>query len=195
MNIAHIQPQSDIYGPGTRYVIWTQGCSIRCPGCWNKEMWSFEPRQLISVAELVSDVAQHREEIEGVTILGGEPLDQLKEVSELITAVKSMDLSVMLYTGYELSELQGTSAELLLSHCDIVVTGRYRDEQRSTSLLWRGSLNQELHCFSSLYDSSAFDPAGMKIEIHLDQEGVVTVLGYPDDELVTLVSEISSVQR
>ncbi len=46
INIAEIVPNSRIYGPGKRFVIWVQGCALHCHGCWNKDMWSFEINQL-----------------------------------------------------------------------------------------------------------------------------------------------------
>ena len=69
MNVAHLENQSFIYGPGSRFVIWVQGCSLRCKGCWNFRMWGFEKKQEYSISQLLKMIAA--ENVEGITILGG----------------------------------------------------------------------------------------------------------------------------
>jgi len=60
MHIAHIEEQSFIYGPGYRFVVWVQGCSIRCKGCWNQEMWSFEDNIILLVNELLVKIENEK---------------------------------------------------------------------------------------------------------------------------------------
>jgi len=55
-NIAHIEPSSFIYGPGERVVIWVQGCTLGCRGCWNRTMLSKRPKQLIAREELLQQI-------------------------------------------------------------------------------------------------------------------------------------------
>lgn len=125
MNVAHIEKQSFIYGPGCRYVIWVQGCSIRCDGCCNKEMWSFDNRIVLSIEEILQDINSKINYIDGITLLGGEPLDQFDEVSKLILECKKICLSIMLFTGYELKEIKSKKMDSILKHIDILITGRY----------------------------------------------------------------------
>jgi len=75
-NIAHIEPSSFIYGPGERFVIWVQGCTLGCQGCWNRTMLSKRPKQLIAREALLQKILD-LDSIQGVTLLGGEPLQQL----------------------------------------------------------------------------------------------------------------------
>ena len=62
-------------GPGTRYALWLQGCSLRCPGCCNPQL--FDPRggEELPLALLAAEISDVRDQIEGVTLLGGEPFE------------------------------------------------------------------------------------------------------------------------
>src|SRR5258708_18463055 len=75
-SVAHWTPCTDAEGPGKRFALWFQGCPMRCPGCCNPEMLPFEGGSKIPVAELEALFieAQKRHGIEGITLLGGEPL-------------------------------------------------------------------------------------------------------------------------
>ncbi|HWO67932.1 MAG TPA: 4Fe-4S cluster-binding domain-containing protein, partial [Umezawaea sp.] len=67
-------------GPGTRFVVFTAGCPLRCQYCQNPETWHERDGQRVSVDELVVEIAKYRRFIEvaggGVTVSGGEPLLQ-----------------------------------------------------------------------------------------------------------------------
>jgi len=74
---------SRVNGPGRRFVIWFQGCSIRCRGCLNPEFHDEDGGHLIETARLVDMIRDLRDEIEGVTFTGGEPLAQAMELVSL----------------------------------------------------------------------------------------------------------------
>lgn len=179
MNIAHIEEHSYIYGPGCRFVIWVQGCSIHCKGCWNKEMWSFESKIILSVPDLLLKIEKEKVLIEGITLLGGEPLDQFAEVSELLIECREFGLSTMLFTGYEMSEFAEKQMNSILDNLDILITGRYDKVKRTMSHQWIGSTNQEIHFLTDRY-------AGYEIENHnyteitINADGSTTILGFPD---------------
>lgn len=131
VNVAHIEDFSYIYGPGSRFVIWMQGCSIRCPGCWNYSMWSFSENTLYDVEDLLKMIYERRESIEGVTLLGGEPLDQFSATLLIVSKIKSMGLSVMLFTGYTKEEVYTKRFSSILQYVDILISGRYIESLRT----------------------------------------------------------------
>ena len=98
-NIHSIVQNSDIYDR-TRWVLWVQGCTLGCKGCWNEETWEHGIGETVTLEELKSSI-QEAGNIEGITILGGEPLQQKIPVLNLIKYVKTIGLTVMLYTGYQ----------------------------------------------------------------------------------------------
>lgn len=178
MNIAHIETQSFIYGPGCRFVIWVQGCSIHCKGCWNKEMWSFKPKITTSITDLVQMILPYQGVIEGVTILGGEPFDQYQEILELSAQVQSFGLSVMIFTGYEVEEIKTKSQTKILSYTDILVSGRYEEDKRTMNHQWIGSTNQNIAFLTKRYQNYAIDNQNY-VEINIDESGSLSYLGFP----------------
>ena len=177
MYINSIEKSSFIYGPGERYVIWTQGCSIRCKGCWNKKMWAFNRGDYLKVDELIKDILFYS--TNGVTILGGEPLDQYKEILELIKKIFDKNISVILYTGYTREEIENQNKKEILDYIDILISGIYEEKNRNINLQWRGSSNQKVEFLTDRYNESCIEDYNY-VEIILDEDGNETILGFPD---------------
>ena len=184
LNIAEILETSYIYGPGKRFVIWVQGCRIGCKGCWNTSMLSFEEKRIWNIDDLYGRIILVPE-IEGITILGGEPLHQSRSLVKLVRKLKAIDLTVMLYTGFEIPAVTDQDSLDLLSLSDIVIAGPFVEELRSTSLKWRGSSNQEVMISNKAYQKKyASFPEETEVELHVDELGRITLAGYPDSELL-----------
>ena len=180
MRVAEIVESSRIYGPGSRTVLWLQGCSIQCEGCWNDELWSFSGGKKMSSEEIIQ-ILQNNSDV-GLTLLGGEPLDQAPAVLKLIENCHTSGFDVMLYTGYELEELSKVQKQCA-ERSDIVIHGRYVDDLRSENLLWRGSTNQEILINNQKYRGLGLEER-RQMEIHIDELGQVRVIGYPPEVLV-----------
>lgn len=73
-----------LYGPGKRLVLFMQGCSLRCPGCVNEHLWDFSEGKKISITNLVGLC----HDLDGITLHGGEPLDQSEELLTLVKKIK-----------------------------------------------------------------------------------------------------------
>lgn len=131
-------------GPGLRYVIWVQGCPFHCPHCETPEGRSFEPNTVIGVEELAEDIIS-RPEIEGITISGGEPVEQAEALTELLRKVRQSrpELTVISYTGYRYEELSSESAKAYLAELDLLIDGPYIHELNDNQGI-RGSSNQRL---------------------------------------------------
>ena len=171
-------PSTEAEGPGRRYAVWVQGCTLACPGCCNPEMFAPRGGELIDVAALVEEIAA-TPGIEGLSILGGEPLQQAAPVALLAAEVRARGLTVMLYTGYTVDEITSAEGRALLAACDLVVDGRYVREQPETRRRWIGSANQRLHFLSARYraDDPRFSAANT-VEIRL-RRGRVDINGWP----------------
>jgi anaerobic ribonucleoside-triphosphate reductase activating protein len=109
------------------------------------------------------------EDIEGITISGGEPLQQWPPVLILLQQVRwDTDLSVLLFTGFTWSEIQKMpQQESLLACVDVLVAGRY-DATRHLGHDLRGSANQTLHLLTTRYTEAevqATPPAEVVITI------------------------------
>jgi len=186
LRVGNISEHSTIYGPGVRFVIWTQGCTLACKGCWNKQFWAKSGTKM-QVNSLIAQITS-TEGIEGITLLGGEPLQQAEPVLKIIQAVQKLGLSVFLYTGYDVEEFNETM-QACFDNSDIAITGRYILEKRDTSLRWRGSTNQIVHYPSELYTNLKIEERN-EVEFVINEEGGVSMFGYPDEEMSLWIDKI-----
>lgn len=181
LRIARVVERSTVNGPGERFVIWVQGCALRCPGCWNPHTWPRRGGDLAPADALV-DRMRAAPGLEGVTFTGGEPMDQAAALAPIARAARADGLSVFVFTGYELDELTDPAQKTLVALADVVVTGRYDAVRRDLSLGWRGSTNQQVHFVTDRY-SPADEPGTSICELHIDATGALTITGFPDDGL------------
>lgn len=189
--IAQIVPCTEAEGPGRRFAVWLQGCPLRCPGCCNPEMLSFEGGTAISLGDLIAQIeaAVHTQEVEGVTLLGGEPLAHAAGAAALARAVHQRGLTVMVFSGYTLEEarrLSDSAVAELLAVTDILVDGPYLRDRPETQRRWIGSANQRIHFLSNRY--RADDPRWLlpnTLEIRL-RGTELTVNGFPARSAVGL---------
>lgn len=88
-------------GPGVRYLVFFQGCRLRCRYCHNPDTWDENGGTEISVAQLMPKITSCRNFIRsgGVTLTGGEPLLQTEFASELLRACKSENLHTAIDTA------------------------------------------------------------------------------------------------
>lgn len=195
LQIATSIDDTEAEGPGHRFAIWVQGCSIRCAHCCNPEM--FDPRRgrAMAARELADRLDRLPPHVEGVSLLGGEPFDQPEGVAELCELVRDRKLTVMIYSGYTLAELTARNHPAIaraLAATDLLVDGRY-DHTRPEppppiGRRWIGSTNQVIHYLTAAYHP---DEARMRghntVELHW-HDGRLLINGWPAgaDALVAL---------
>lgn len=170
-------------GPGVRFVLWVQGCSIGCKGCFNPDTWSHELKTLITVPDM-ADKILNSEGIDGVTFSGGEPFEQAEALACLGKMLKEKALSVIVFTGFTLEKLKtGKKPEwdALLSVTDLLIDGRYMDSQKA-DLRWRGSSNQRLHFLTDRIVAPAreYPENQRQLEVHIHPDGQIIMTGFPD---------------
>jgi anaerobic ribonucleoside-triphosphate reductase activating protein len=185
LNLARTIPRSAANGPGQRFVIWVQGCAIRCPGCWNPDTWAFATRQLRDTAALADEIVA-TSEIEGITLTGGEPFHQARALVDVASRVRAAGLSVFVFTGYDLHELTQSDHCELLALTDVLVSGRYVQSLRSFESEWRGSTNQRVHFLSARYTEASMAESA-HVEFHLAPDGELAVTGFPLPQLLDVV--------
>lgn len=163
-------------GPGLRSVLWVQGCSLSCSGCFNPESHDFASGQLIAVEEIV-EWFKAADETEGISISGGEPLQQPEAIIELLERVRQeTELSSLLFTGFTFQEVSKMSVgEGLLACLDVLICGRYEQDLRVGRNLI-GSSNKTVHFLSSRYASRDLD-AVPESEVLISGDGSVVVSG------------------
>lgn len=147
VRIADIVQDSVVDGPGLRLVVFLQGCQHHCKGCHNPATWDYYGGKLIDTGEIIA-LMDANPLLDGITLSGGEPINQGEACTELAKAAIDRGLSVWLYTGFTWEELTECYlpwwAAGLLPHIDVLVDGPYMEHKRTLELPWRGSRNQRL---------------------------------------------------
>jgi len=154
-------------------------------------MWDFAPVNDIAVSELFDQITGLGGKIEGVTLLGGEPLDQYEETLALLQLCAKAGFSTMLFTGYELWEINQKRTPDILEYLDILITGRYDESKRTLKHQWIGSTNQEIRFLSNRHKDYKIKN-GNYVEVTIEEDGTMTVLGFPDSTYIPLQNSCSS---
>ena len=101
--IHSIETFGTVDGPGIRYVIFLQGCHLRCKYCHNRDTWDTTIGTPKKVSELVQDIQKYSDYIKfskgGITVTGGEPLLQPKFLIALFTELKKLGYHTALDTS------------------------------------------------------------------------------------------------
>lgn len=141
---ADLQPDSIVDGEGLRTVIWTQGCSHNCPGCHNAKTHSFDDGELV----LVDDVCKRLDELKdqsGITLSGGDPMFQPDACTVIAKHAHELGMDVWAYTGFTFEELiKSEKQRELLNQIDVLIDGKFKIEEFSLNIHFRGSRNQRV---------------------------------------------------
>ena len=190
LNLADWIECTEVEGPGKRFALWVQGCQRCCPGCCNPQFLDFVPKKVMDafdVCELIEKSMQ-KNKIEGVTFLGGEPMLQAKGLAEVAKFCRNLGLSVIVFTGYDLSDIrecQIVFSENLLQHTDVLVDGYFDKDNPDMQRNWVGSMNQRFHFFTDFYKSGIeYDERfSHGFELRIKSDGTLTSNGFPLNSL------------
>ena len=148
-------------GEGVGVSLFVQGCHFRCKNCFNQDTWDFSGgKEWNRKIEDEFMKLVNRPYIKRVSLLGGEPLadENVLDIMRLINRIKTEcpDKKIWCYTGYTWEQifpivnpyLNLTQAEMTrqnaVKNCDILVDGRFVEEEKDLSLEFRGSKNQKI---------------------------------------------------
>ena len=151
MQIGRILYPVRVLGPGNRIGIWVHGCKRACAGCANPELWKPDGRKEVPMEHLKKMLGSILEKhpVDGITISGGEPFLQTKELAELVVFLREYTTDILVFTGYERRTLLARKQEAeqtryVLEHIAVLVDGKYIEEKNEGHPL-RGSSNQKLY--------------------------------------------------
>lgn len=166
MKIFGLAEESVVDGPGIRYSIFFQGCSHHCFNCHNKDSWDFSKGKEYSIDEMMNLINKAKY-IDGVTLTGGDPLDQYENALELSKRIKKerKELDIILYTGYTYEKILESFKEIL-DYVDYVVDGLFVDSLKDLTLLFRGSKNQRfINVKKSKETNSVYEMSDLEINM------------------------------
>lgn len=123
--IHSIETCGTVDGPGIRYVIFTQGCPLRCQYCHNPDTWNLNSKDAreMSIPDLLQDILKYKSYMTssggGVTVSGGDPLMQKEFVTALFKACKDENIHTALDTvGF--TDIDNATNEVL-KYTDLVL--------------------------------------------------------------------------
>lgn len=189
LRVAHVVPRTVAEGPGTRYAVWVQGCTVRCPGCFNPHLWTARGGTLRDPDALVAEAADA--DVDGITLLGGEPLDQPAAAAALVSRAQGAGLSTVVFTGRTFEELRcgdDPAVGALLAATDLLVDGPYDAARPDHGRPWVGSTNQQFHFLTDRFGPQDL-VAPDRVEVRVGADGSVELNGWADEELLDVLSD------
>jgi anaerobic ribonucleoside-triphosphate reductase activating protein len=193
LNLAGFLARSEVNGPGTRAVIWVQGCTRRCKGCFNPQFQPFSPASQVPVASLAETILS-LSGIDGVTFSGGEPFLQAGPLANLGERIRDAGLTVVTYTGFtswEIAEGNDLTWPALLAVTDLLISGPYLETCAEPDPL-KGSTNQQaiplgtkLECANHAGNTKT---EWACTEFVITPEGTITTTGFPAPDFVNKIT-------
>lgn len=175
---------SKVLGPGTRSVIWFQGCHRRCKGCMSESTRPLDGGKNVPI-ERVLDEIKKLNDIEGITISGGEPFLQIDALHTILKDLReTTNLGVIIYTGNTIEQLHALGdekvEEILSGLTDLIIDGEYIDELNDGKSL-KGSSNQKLNFITERYKEylPLYEDTKRNIEIYATSQDLF-LIGVPE---------------
>lgn len=135
-------------GEGCRVSVFTQGCDVHCQGCFNFALWDKKlGKEWTNETKNLLFKLLEPEYILGLSWLGGEPSLWAEEITILNKEIKEKfpNKTIWLYSGHTLEELQKSQViKSLLDTVDVLVDGPFVEEEKTTTIPFRGSRNQRI---------------------------------------------------
>lgn len=143
-------------GTGMRVSVYVSGCSFQCPNCFNASIWGYNNGERITEQKLENIMTLlDKEYIRGLSILGGEPLENLAVVKPLIAAFRKKfghTKDIWMWSGYMLEYIERTPELVaILEDVDVLVDGPFIQSLYKPDLKFRGSLNQRIHVLNNFF--------------------------------------------
>jgi anaerobic ribonucleoside-triphosphate reductase activating protein len=167
------EARSRANGPGSRFVVWMQGCTLGCPGCFNPTTHDAAGGRVVEVAALAAEMAESGSE--GLSLSGGEPLQQAEAAVALLDAARALGMSTLAFSGYTIDEIRALPhGPDVLARLDVLIDGRYVSTERLASGL-RGSANQRIQRLTERYAMSDIEATPVaEIRISATGEAILT---------------------
>lgn len=146
-------------GPGIRFVVFMQGCPLRCKYCHNPDTWEFSAGKAYTPEEVLKEILKYKNYVKngGVTVSGGEPLMQIEFVTELFKLLKAHGLHTAVDTSgvtfLKDSERSLNQHKELIKYTDLVLLDIKHSDEKGYKELCGGSLKNTLDFAEFLSDN------------------------------------------
>lgn len=190
MVVARILAPVHSLGPGERVCLWTQGCSKKCPKCISPEMQPFFDTEMedYELTNLIIDTIK-KTKCDGVTISGGDPFEQSDSLYRVLKGLRREVQDILVYTGYTLNEIKdGIALEdgiNCLDYIDVLIDGRYVDEENQSDCVLRGSRNQDIIFLDSKFNPLSREKIEKKYKDYMKKGRMIETFNHNDTIILT----------
>lgn len=186
LNIAAIAARTRALGPGTRAVVWVQGCPLDCPGCLAPQWIPFVPATGMTPKEAVAQL--DLEELTGLTFSGGEPMMQASGLAQLARLARQQkDLDIICFTGFRYERLlknpPAPGISDLLAQVDVLIDGPFVQSLHD-SIGLRGSSNQRILHLTPRLKQHDLESQTRNVEITIS-DGELGLIGIPTPAMLS----------
>lgn len=148
MKYADYKKYDLLNGEGLRNSLFVSGCSHHCKGCWNAIAWNFEYGNEFTKAiedMIISDLNDRDKNVQGLSLLGGEPFDNTDGLLPFLHRVKKEcpKSDIWCWSGYTYEQLLESNKDMV-SLIDVLIDGKFVLSERNLKLRFRGSSNQRI---------------------------------------------------
>ena len=146
IRISDVANDSIVDGQGLRLTVFTQGCPHHCKGCHNPQTHDFKGGKIVDTNDIIK-LAEENPILDGITLSGGEPFMQAESCNDIALKAKKIGLNIWTYTGFTFEEILNSNDKNkieLLKNTDVLVDGKFIEEERSLELNFCGSRNQRV---------------------------------------------------
>mgnify|MGYP004487783671 CR=1 FL=1 len=156
MKYADIKTADVANGKGVRVSLFVSGCNHHCKGCFNSQAWDFNYGKDFTENEIEQILEElNHSYVAGLSILGGEPLEHVNQqgLLPLVKKVKEKfpEKNIWCYTGYTFDKdvtknmfENWPETRELMKYIDVIVDGKFEEENKDLNLKFRGSSNQRI---------------------------------------------------
>lgn len=174
-------------GPGKRLAVWVNGCYRKCKGCVSPRLRIFNPLNEVDIEQYFA--AFDLSKVQGVTVSGGEPFEQARELYRMVTYFCERGIDdILVYTGYTIEQLQERKDEYtdgVLSKIAVLIDGPYVEEADFGTGNLKGSQNQRVIVLKEKFRRRYAGCYRKKRRMQtLTAGNIVLAVGIPDREFI-----------
>lgn len=182
LNVADVVVGSYTNGPGKRIVIWIQGCTIKCKGCFNEELQPHMARHLVDpelFAIKIVDLCKDNR-CDGVTLSGGEPFQQSEALTKFLRVIRDSNLTIVCFSGYKSTTLlksNDTHVKSSLENIDVLIAGEFTVTNKCFNRMWWMNPDKDVLFLTSAYNSA--DSFTDENTEYIIKDDYVHITGFP----------------
>lgn len=179
-------------GPGVRFVVFMQGCPMRCKYCHNPDTWAYNGGKEVSIDSLLCEINKYKHYFGnngGVTVSGGEPLLQIDFITDLFKRLKAKNIHTCLDTSGITFDKNSAKFDELIKYTDLVLLDIKHIDREQHKLL-TGHYNDNILAFAQYLDKH-----NIPVWIRHVLVPTVTALKQPLEQLKQFVDGLKNVEK